>query len=142
MKIELKKESWEWFFDTIFNNKNTIERTDGKSLGDFWAIVQHAQEQFLNEAPAGFVMELLKDLQKPALKSPKFYDPVKFSRQMGSTPTNSGEAEDKAGSTPAGDGKAGELLCKCGHARDDHNSFDRNADDLCSKCGCWGFEEK
>lgn len=48
LKLQLQKESWRWFFDTMFNNKNTVERNDGRSLGNFWAIVQHLQEQFNN----------------------------------------------------------------------------------------------
>jgi len=47
ISLTAKKNSWEWFFDTIFNCKKSIERKDGKSLGNFWAIVQHLQQQFI-----------------------------------------------------------------------------------------------
>ncbi|PNX47692.1 MAG: hypothetical protein BV459_03945, partial [Thermoplasmata archaeon M11B2D] len=33
------------FFDVIFHLKNPIERQDGRSISNFWAFVQHLQEQ-------------------------------------------------------------------------------------------------
>ncbi len=44
--LKLKFDSWWWFFNTIYNNKNTVERADGQSSGNFWAIIQHMQDQF------------------------------------------------------------------------------------------------
>ncbi len=44
--IKLFKDSWEWFFDTIHNAH--IKREDGKSLGNFWTILQRIEEQYTN----------------------------------------------------------------------------------------------
>ena len=46
VEIELFKESWEWFFDTIYNTKDGIKRNDGKSLGNFWTIIHRIDEQY------------------------------------------------------------------------------------------------
>lgn len=42
-----KPGSWENFFDVMNNRKGTIERIDGKSIGNFWAFVQMLQDRFL-----------------------------------------------------------------------------------------------
>jgi hypothetical protein len=44
--IILFEESWEWFFGTIHNNKNAIERADGQSAGNFWTILQVMEQQY------------------------------------------------------------------------------------------------
>jgi hypothetical protein len=48
MKLEGKDSSWENFFDVVFNLKNPIERQDGRSISNFWAFVQHLQQQYIN----------------------------------------------------------------------------------------------
>jgi hypothetical protein len=42
-----KQESWENFFDVLFNLKAPIERLDGGSLSNFWAFIQTLQEKFI-----------------------------------------------------------------------------------------------
>jgi hypothetical protein len=62
VEIELFKESWEWFFDTIHNNKNSIERADGKSNGNFWTILQLMEESYEKSLPEE---RLIKSIEKP-----------------------------------------------------------------------------
>lgn len=45
-----KRDSWDWFFDTIYHLNKPLERLDGKSLGNFWAIVQHLEQQVRDSA--------------------------------------------------------------------------------------------
>jgi hypothetical protein len=42
-----KIDSWDNFFDVLFNLKAPIERLDGGSLSNFWAFVQTLQERFM-----------------------------------------------------------------------------------------------
>ena len=44
--LKLKKSSWDNFFRVMNNRKNSIELVDGSSLGNFWACIQHLEQQF------------------------------------------------------------------------------------------------
>lgn len=44
--LKLKKSSWDNFFRVINNRKNPIEMIDNSSIGNFWASIQHLEEQF------------------------------------------------------------------------------------------------
>lgn len=46
IKLTGFKDSWENFFEVIKYRKTTIERRDGKSMGNFWAFIQHLESSY------------------------------------------------------------------------------------------------
>lgn len=49
IKLEGMVSSWENFFEVIREREDPIRRRDGKSLGNFWAFLQHLEQQYLEK---------------------------------------------------------------------------------------------